>query len=641
MTEKITNKQVDILTAAIAAFISGSAFVNYTGMSTTNILSLVVLILLYHLFRISNTVTDKKITIASIVFGGFYSACLFLYKMDVLIAKDDAASAIKWGFYYTLGFYLLFRSLTAVLLHRLLHTELCYHKPEERTFFMKLKFFFFCVYVMLVFWSPHFLQVYPGNMTTDSHDQLLQFVGHDPLSNHHPIAHTMMIKLFYDIGMALFDDQTKAIATYSICQAFLLASAFAYLLTTMFQFQVKRGVILTVLAYYALVPFHGSYSVTMWKDVPFGGIVIVLSVTIWRLFVRLRSGNRKIPVFDSVMLLLFGIAMCLFRSNGLYAYILLVPVLVLAFFKKSKLPAILAVVALPVAFLIKGPLYKSMGAIPPDTIESLSIPAQHIACVIKHNGPESLTEEQYELLSQVVDVEQIADTYATTISDPIKKLVRATDNQEYLEEHKMEFLKLWIDLGIHNPIAYLQAQIDQTYGFWYPDVQYWLYPGEFRTHGDGYSIERPQLLPEKIDEMLDDLKYCYKDIPYLGLIWSIGTASWVCLFMAGLCWIKRGKEWLIVYIPVLAILATLMIATPVFAEFRYAYSMFTTIPLLCIIPFCPLEKMIPSAVSIHDSNATITDNNTLTENSSNDSDTAALADNDAPSEDSSNDNDIE
>ena len=37
-----------------------------------------------------------------------------------------------------------------------------------------------------------------------------------------------------------------------------------------------------------------------------------------------------------------------------------------------------------------------------------------------------------------------------------------------------------------------------------------------------------------------------------------------------------------------AILATLMIATPVFSEFRYAYSLFTTTPLLFIIPFTEL-----------------------------------------------------
>ena len=55
--------------------------------------------------------------------------------------------------------------------------------------------------------------------------------------------------------------------------------------------------------------------------------------------------------------------------------------------------------------------------------------------------------------------------------------------------------------------------------------------------------------------------------------------------MIGLCFIKRNKNYLMAYIPLLAIWATLLIATPVYSEFRYIYCLFTTLPVLSVIPF--------------------------------------------------------
>ena len=53
----------------------------------------------------------------------------------------------------------------------------------------------------------------------------------------------------------------------------------------------------------------------------------------------------------------------------------------------------------------KGPVLNYFNVTPPDTIESLSIPAQHIARVIVDGG--TLTEEQEKLLSKAVDISQI------------------------------------------------------------------------------------------------------------------------------------------------------------------------------------------------------------------------------------------
>jgi hypothetical protein len=63
----------------------------------------------------------------------------------------------------------------------------------------------------------------------------------------------------------------------------------------------------------------------------------------------------------------------------------------------------------------------------------------------------------------------------------------------------------------------------------------------------------------------------YKQIPILGLLWSIGFYTWTMILLAGVT-ICRKKS-IAPFFPVAAILLSLFIATPVQAEFRYSYAM--------------------------------------------------------------------
>lgn len=574
-----------------ASIITGTAFSLFISISTTNIFSLIFLFLLYPIYKKSFEITDKRIKRVSYICGVLYAGAFVLFKLSDLMAIESYLSTFYFTFNYIVGFFLFFSSITAVIYNKLNDTSFISNKSPQKnlTFLKKAIFFILCMVIILVSWMPYFLRNFPGDITNDSRHELMQAVGTEAYSERHPIVHTMMIKLFYNFGMILFDgDQTMAVATYSACQAILLAAALSYLLVTFYKFNVKKPVIIGSLAFYSLIPYHGVYSITMWKDVWFGGIVLVISTTIWRLVRHYREGVKKLPVFEFIMLFIFGIAMCLFRGNGFYAYIILVPFVFLAFFRKNFIPIIISTAVLPIAFIIKGPIYNLLNIAPTDTIESLSIPAQHIAGALCDGA--GLTKDEYELLSQVLDVERIVEVYNPTISDPVKGLVWEKDNQEFIDENKGKFLKLWIDVGLRNPISYIVAHINQTYGYWYPDVQYWVYSGEFLGADEGYELRREMKLSESANEFYTYFLDSYKDVHYWGLFWSIGTASWLCIFMFGLCFLKRRKSYLLVYIPVFSVLATLMIATPVYSEFRYAYSVFTTLPLLCVVPFCRSSK---------------------------------------------------
>lgn len=578
--KKHFNKFYYNIIPVIAALLSGNALVLYLNLNTTSAFSMVFLLLLYPVFRKSLRIKKPKLKVTAYILGLFYSGAMTLVRLEDALEKEFPAI---WLCVVFVGFFLMFSAIVSCAYNRLLKTDFRMKDMTRRnvTGGRIALVFVGSMVIMLLGWLPYFLDRFPGDVTYDSNWQLLQATGAVSLSNHHPIACTMMIKLFYNLGLALFNgNQTLAVATYSVIQAILLSASFAYLISTLYRFKVRLPVIAAILAFYTLVPYNAIYSVTMWKDIWFGGIVVVLCTTVYRFIRFYDDGSGRQPIFELIMFFIFGVGMCLFRSNGLYAFILFVPFAIITFFKKNPAVPILAVLVIPLVLIIKGPIYNSMNVEPPDTIEALSIPAQHIARAIK-DGAE-LTDEQYELLSNVVNVKRIPKVYKPHISDPVKDLVRATNNQEYIEKHKSEFLKLWIDLGKENPKSYLLAQIDQTYGYWYPDVQYWVCATRMNT--GGFEFEKDMKVSENIDKVLTNITESYKKIPYYGLVWSIGMATWISLFSFGLCFVKKKLSYCTVYIPIIGILATLMIATPVYAEFRYAYSVFTTLPLLFVIP---------------------------------------------------------
>ena len=248
--------------------------------------------------------------------------------------------------------------------------------------------------------------------------------------------------------------------------------------------------------------------------------------------------------------------------------------------------------ALITAFIIKGPVYTAMGVKPVDLIESLSIPVQQISAVASQ--PNNLTPEQTELLENVVDIDRIADTYEPVISDPIKSIIREKDNQDYIAEHKEDFLKLWISLGLSYPDIYLKAYVNQTCGYWYPDVQYWI----ATTNGLSSSIDiKNSPKTGALTGFMDNYCFSYIETPFFGLFSSIGLGVWVLIFMAGAAIKKHGSAAALIYIPVVGVWLTLLIATPVYSEFRYIYCLFTALPLFCAVPFININDALKAPVT--------------------------------------------
>ena len=440
-----------------------------------------------------------------------------------------------------------------------------------------------CAFVLcMVCWLPYYLYQYPGVMTPDSLNQFEQVLGLIPYSNHHPWMHTLLIKLIYTIGFRITKSMLISLSLYTFFQMCTLAASVSYLINTLRLFSVKPKICFLITLFYALIPFHAVFSVTIWKDILFAAALLCFSCSMLR-FLRQRS----FPVFHLVIFVVTGLMLCLFRSNGWYAFLLCLPFLFGFFRKKARLfyPA-LAVIFLTAA-LIKYPVMNAFHVAQPDLVESLSIPIQQIAAVLCNDR--ELTGNELALIENVVDLTYIKQLYDPHFADNIKELVRA-GNQDYLAEHKDEFFRLWAALGLRYPGDYMTAYIRQTYGYWYPDSFYLVAEAEgvsATTLGVSHTplIRGPLVIKAKeISIKLGGM------LPLYGTLWSMGVACWVMLFCIGNTLVRGERSKLVLYLPSLALLLTVLIATPVATEFRYVYFMIFALPFYLAASLLPVES---------------------------------------------------
>ena len=432
----------------------------------------------------------------------------------------------------------------------------------------------------LVCWLPYLITNFPGVMTVDSLNQYGQIIGALPYSNHHPWVHTQLIRLFYETGCMLTHDPIIGLGLYTIFQMCVLAGIYAYLMGTLVKQNVKTGICLVVLAFYAILPYNGIYAVTMWKDILFSGMVLLYSCALLRFLDRQRFACRT---FDGVLYVLSGIGMCLLRSNGWYAFLVTLPIVLFLLRRQWKIHVPLNLLILAVVLIVKIPVMNACHVAQPDFVESLSIPVQ-LAARVYADG-ETVSEEDDKLWNQMMDTGKIADVYYPYCSDNIKNLIREGD-QEYLAAHKGDYLKLWIRFGIEHPAAYFRGYVDATKGYWYPDVPNLIGSNEGIAENE-YGLDERPIFRNPLTVKIKEIVFKLQDmVPVYGLLFSPGALFWLAILFAGKLFADKSFRNLAVFVPNAAIMATLFVATPVYNEFRYAYSLILTLPLFFAAAFC-------------------------------------------------------
>lgn len=433
----------------------------------------------------------------------------------------------------------------------------------------------FCTYAF-IYLVYLFFVAYPGSVTSDAMWQVIQtHTGN--YSVHHPYWHTILIKLFMSLGYGLFQNPNAGAAMYNGVQALGSAATFAYAVVTLYQRRIPKVYIWLVFAVFAFLPHHITYSGTMWKDVPFGLTMLVFTVAMF----RIMRGVGKKPWLNVAVLILGGIGASVFRHNGWYALLAAFVMLVLFFRKRCK-PLILPwILVLAVGWVMNGPAMTWLNVERNNFMEPLSVPIQQIARVIVEDC--ELTEEETEKLSIIMDLEEIPELYWAQCCDPVKDEIKGK-NLQYLIDHKGEYAKLWIQLGLKYPWVYVEAWVEETKGYWNGGYDYYIYAQYVQPNDYGlYMVEQ--------DNLIHTLVKAYftltRETIFYQPLQSIGLHVWVLSLLCFLTMLWGRREFMLT-MPVIAMVFTLWLTTPVFSEFRYAYSIFTCLPFILPVTLCQM-----------------------------------------------------
>lgn len=551
---------------------------SFTGNS---VFWIIFFILTYWLFKEIAKSTNKRLKICSmllaILLAAFeivgntvdnFSDLSGIIESQITIIK----SAIKW-----FGYSILFYGVIANIFKKL--EEKDFSKGTTKWFTNNKRTFFWVWGLIFISWIPYFLNYYPGVITADSMGQICQSLGIYNLTNHHPVFHTFFISIFMNIGKA-FGNYNLGVAIYSLVQMLVASSIFSFTIYYMSKRKVDIKFRILTLLFYAFYPVNGIYSITMWKDIPFAIAMLIFTIMMTEIAINkdyfMKSKGKNVLFIISMILVI------LFRNNGLYVAILTIPCLFIFARKYYKKLIIISCIVLAVYAIWKGPVFSIFNIQNGSSREALSIPLQQFARITKYHG-DTLTEDERWRIYKYLPTNDLADVYTPRISDPVKN----NFSNEAFAEDKIGFVKLYLKLALKYPRATIEAFLCNNYGYWYPEAIHWVVGREiFETAQEKELALNLKATPiadlesvEKWDELLDR-----RDLPINSMLYSIGFVFWLVLISLVYTIYKKQYNLLIIYIPI-AILWLTTIASPVFGEFRYIYSMFTCLPLLLGIHF--------------------------------------------------------
>lgn len=438
----------------------------------------------------------------------------------------------------------------------------------------------------LIGYLPYYLMYYPTWLNNDAIWQIEQVLGWVEKSNHHPYFHTVITKILFLAGCRLTGTYTGGTAFYTFFQILIMAMVFAFFLYQLYTGGTRFWWLILALAFYAVLPINAVLTICMGKDEFFNASLLFLS---WMTAVfDLDSGTER-SALEWITYFITGLLVCLLRSNGIFIFVGTAFFLVIGRMRKKANQAektftkifpvrtFLCVMAVLVCYLIyHGPILKALHVEPPDTIEGLTMPTQHILCAYLKGG--ELTEEEIEMIGRVVPLDEVEEYYHPRLFDPVKNFIRTSGNQQEIADHKWEYFKLWLRVGLRNPLQYFVAQIRQTAGYWaysVPDYEY-VYVEYFMVDNPFGITAQRKFFSYDSELAMSDFLARFRDL--YNKVWSLGLNTWLMVFC--IAYTVYNRRSIMIYVPFIMMFVTLFLATPVYNEFRYAYGLFAAFPIL-------------------------------------------------------------
>lgn len=389
-------------------------------------------------------------------------------------------------------------------------------KAAPGLFFLRVAFLFLA-------WLPVFLAVYPGFFAYDATEELEEVLSGAYVTRQ-PLLHVLLLGKTVLWGKRHIGSYNGGIAVYVLAQMLFMALLLSWVLGEIRRSGVKRPLRAAALLFFAFFPVIPMFVLCTAKDMPYTAAMLAVMVFLWKM-----GGKNSWKTWAGLFFALFAMAM--FRNNGFYVFLAMLPVILgMAGRAGRKSAAAVCLAALLACVGTRALLNAALDPVSTDAQETLTVPIQQAARAWNYS-PELFGGAQKEVLFEVLP-QEVLERYTPKLSDLVKIDFRA----ERFREDPARYAKLWLDIGKRAPLTYLNAWLMTSYGFWYPFTVIDVYNGSrsYYTESSYFSCETE---PPGVRQSRFPLLECvYQAISWRELIHRIPVVSWP--FSPGfLCWI--------------------------------------------------------------------------------------------------------
>lgn len=421
-------------------------------------------------------------------------------------------------------------------------------------------------WVIWLCWLPYLVISYPGNVPYDGYRQLNMYYGYNSPTNHHPWLSTLIMGWITSLGRGISDN--FGVFLFVFLQSILCAAVFAAVCRKICTYSISRWIKLAAVLFYAVLPAWGNYASTLIKDTLYYAVFSLYGL-LYISFLEKRPSAARIAG-----LLIVACLVVQLRNEGVYIVAASLLFLLIASHAKAVCVVILAVTV--VFHVVVNNAFYASGVARGSAREMLSLPLQQVARYLLYY-PEDVSGEERELLNQVVSADRLAELYDPVIADPVKDTYKNPDTGTL-----MQFFSLYVKMGLRHPGCYVQAALNQTFGYFYPayltekisNLQFYIKGAPLATGDMNIYYVRS----DETRRGLSNYGNSWRDYPGVALL-NPGTYTWLTVLCGMYLILKRRHRALAaVSLPLLTIAVAMV--SPVNGYLRYMLPVMAFMPLL-------------------------------------------------------------
>lgn len=442
---------------------------------------------------------------------------------------------------------------------------------------------------ILIVLSIYMLAFYPIVLSPDPSFQIKMYfnehtkyidwvIQRDPeifMTSHHPVFQTYMIGFCLSLGRFLVNDNF-GLFLYTLIQSLIYSSVLAYTIKYMSNNGIKSKNRLIVLGMYLIIPMYLLYSMSAVKDTLYTAFMILFILKVFDIIKNYKEINLSYKYIAVLYFIMLFIG--LFRHNGVYVIALTIFVLIF-YTRKNALKILISFFAFFVSiYAFDKVLIPYLGISDGSAREMLSVPFQQTARLVSEK-PDFYNEEDIKIIDYILKYNTLASRYNPDLADPVKNEYNKNTTKEDLKD----YFYVWFKGLKKHPDIYVDATLNNTYGFFYPDKHNWYIYARYdkRVTENGlvdYHYNKLSFLRAFIDGYANTVPY----IPIIGAVSNIALNTWAVLILAAYLINTKNKRFLISLLPLFGSILFCFIG-PANTYFRYTMPYIFALPVLTVL----------------------------------------------------------